>query len=171
MFVVDHDPAAELVDVVDEDDRVIGTVTRRRMRAENLRHRSVGIIVRDVAGRVLVHRRAEDKDVWPGQWDAAVGGVVASGETYDEAARRELAEEIGVVAEPRPIGAATFTDDRVRTVTHLYEVVADGPYHFADGEVVEARLVTLAELGAMLDDHEFVPDARALAIPRLLGGG
>jgi 8-oxo-dGTP pyrophosphatase MutT (NUDIX family) len=157
----------ELVDVVDVDDRVVATVPRARMRAENLRHRSVGIVVRDQAGRVLVHRRADHKDVWPGRWDVCVGGVVASGESYDEAAARELAEEIGVVATPRPVGQGVFEDDAVRTITRLYEVVADGPFRFPDGEVAEARLVDPAELRSLLASHAFVPDSRALALPLL----
>ena len=32
-------------------------------------------------GRLLVHRRSDDKDLWPGRWDLAVGGVVAAGES------------------------------------------------------------------------------------------
>ena len=66
------------------------------MRAENLRHRSVAIIVTSSDGRLLVHRRADHKDVFPGLWDLAAGGVVAPGETYELAAERELAEELGI---------------------------------------------------------------------------
>ena len=66
---------AELVDVVDTDDIVVDIVARSEMRARNMRHRSVAIVVIDDTGRVLVHRRALDKDVWPGQWDLAGGGL------------------------------------------------------------------------------------------------
>jgi 8-oxo-dGTP pyrophosphatase MutT (NUDIX family) len=162
--------ADELVDVVDADDHVVATVTRAQMRAENLRHRSVAIVVRAGDGRVLVHRRADDKDVWPGQWDLCVGGVVAAGESYDDAAARELYEELGVVASPRPLGQATFEDTDVRTITRLYEVRAEGPFRFPDGEIAEARLVDPAELRSMLATSTFVPDSRALALPIVLDG-
>ena len=78
----------ELVDIVDDDDNVITTVTRAEMRARRLQHRSVGIAVLSTDGRLLIHRRSEAKDIWPGWWDIAAGGVVAAGETYDQAARR-----------------------------------------------------------------------------------
>ncbi len=71
--------AEELVDVVDADDNVVAVVPRSRMRAENLRHRSVGIMVVNHVGEILIHRRADTKDVWPGWWDLAVGGVVVGG--------------------------------------------------------------------------------------------
>ena len=63
-------------------------------------HFAVYIAVQGSDGRLLVHQRSFDKDVRPGAWDIAVGGVVGAGEAYDDAAARELAEEIGVVGVP-----------------------------------------------------------------------
>ena len=45
----------------------------------------------------LVHRRTDTKDIFPGAYDVFAGGVCAAGESYDECARREVAEELGVV--------------------------------------------------------------------------
>jgi 8-oxo-dGTP pyrophosphatase MutT (NUDIX family) len=142
---------------------VVATVARAVMRRDRLRHRTTFVVVRATDGRVLIHRRSDDKDVWPGRWDLAVGGVVTAGEDYDAAARRELAEEIGVTgATLVPLGAGHYDDDEVRLVARLYEVVCDGPFTFADGEVVEARFVTLAELRQRLPADSFVPDSVAL---------
>ena len=63
---------------------------------ERLRHRCVFIVVRRTDGRLLVHQRSASKDLWPSAWDVAAGGVVVSGEGWDEAAARELAEEVGI---------------------------------------------------------------------------
>lgn len=155
----------ELVDIVDEHDVVVEVTTRRRMRAERLRHRAVFLLVTSSDGRLLVHRRSDAKDLWPGWWDVAVGGVVASGEGYHDAARRELAEEIGV-DDPdvvlRPLGGGSYTDDDVALVGRCYGVTWDGPLHFADGEVAEARFVTHHEFEALQRDHRFLPDSLAL---------
>jgi isopentenyldiphosphate isomerase len=162
--------AGEQVDVVDEADRVVDVVSRVRMRAENLRHRSVAIAVFASDGRLLVHRRSDAKDVWPGRWDVCVGGVVAAGESYDEAAARELAEEVGVAVEAlalRFVADGRYEDDDVRTIARLYVVEHDGPYHFADGEVSEARLVTPAELRVLASVESFLPDSWSLALPHL----
>lgn len=162
----------ELVEVVDASDRVIEVVTRARMRAENLLHRSVAIAVFGTDGRLLVHRRSDAKDVWPGRWDVCVGGVVAVGESYDEAAARELAEEIGVEIDPgarplRHVADGRYDDEHVRTITRLYVVEHDGPFHFADGEVTEARLVTPDELRILSARETFLPDSWTLALPHL----
>ena len=48
------------------------------------------VAIRDNTGRVLLHRRTDD-----GSWDL-IGGSMEPGETFEETARREVLEEIGV---------------------------------------------------------------------------
>lgn len=161
-------PAAgdELVDHVDPDGRVIEVVARRRMRAENLRHRSVAIIVQATDGRLLVHRRADDKDVYPGYWDVAAGGVVAAGEDPDLAAERELAEELGITgATLEYLSEARFEDDHAREICRVYRTTHDGPYRFDDGEVSEARVVDATELRDLLATERFLPGSVAMLLP------
>ena len=157
----------ELVDIVDDDDRVIATVTRAEMRARRLQHRSVGIAVLSSDGRLLIHRRSAAKDIWPGWWDIAAGGVVTAGETYERAARRELAEELGITAELHFLGRARYVDTDVAELCHGYSVVHDGPFSFDDGEIVEVRWVTFAELDALRASQSFLPDSVAMLLPLL----
>jgi len=135
------------------------------MRAENLRHRAVFVLVESTRGEVLIHRRSDEKDVWPSWWDLAVGGVVASGEGYDEAAVREVGEELGIEGEPERLGGGRFEDADVRLVAAVYRLVHDGPFRFTDGEVVEAGFVGLSELELRLRRGPFVPDSVALVLP------
>jgi isopentenyldiphosphate isomerase len=162
------DPGDELVDVVDADDEVVATVTRRRMRAERLRHRAVFVVVTSSDHLLLVHRRSDVKDLWPGRWDIAVGGVVAAGESWDAAARRELAEEVGVSAIPQPLHAGAYADPDVDLVARCYRVVHDGPVTFPDGEVAEARWVDRVGFDRLLATASFVPDSLALLPPDVL---
>ena len=163
--------AHELVDIVDEHDCVIEVVPRARMRAERLLHRCVFIAVVHPDGRLLVHQRSAHKDIWPGWWDLAVGGVVGSGERYDDAARRELAEEVGVHhAVPEALDGGTarpYIDAEVALLGRCYRVVHPGPFTFADGEVVQARFVDRDELDHLLATERFLPDSRALLLPLL----
>jgi 8-oxo-dGTP pyrophosphatase MutT (NUDIX family) len=48
------------------------------------------VMIRDAGGRVLLHRRADN-----GAWDL-IGGSMEPGETFEQTARREVHEEIGV---------------------------------------------------------------------------
>jgi len=161
----------ELVDIVDEFDHVVDSVPRRVMRVERLRHRAVFIAVVDGMGRLLVHRRSPAKDVWPGWCDIAVGGVVGAGETYLEAAHRELAEEIGVTTETLAeldLGESRpYDDDQVSLLARCYMVTSEGPFTFDDGEVVEAWWVHRDGLDDLLVREKFLPDSLALLLPHI----
>ena len=74
---------------------------RSVVHARGLRHRAAHILAFDAGGRLYLQRRAFTKECSPGRWDTSAAGHLASGEDYATAARRELAEELGVA----PLGA------------------------------------------------------------------
>jgi len=88
--------ADEIVTIVDEQNNLVGAVPRREMRARNLPHRSTYILVFNSRGALYVQKRTLTKDVFPGYYDVAAGGVVLAGESYEQGARRELEEEMGI---------------------------------------------------------------------------
>src|SRR4029077_4333054 len=125
----------------------------------HLRHRAVFVAVRSVDGtQLLTHRRADWKDVWPGPHDMAFGGVLAAGESFADGAARELAEEAGLrgVALER-LGAGSFDDGVVREQAEGFAARSDGPFAFADGEVVATEWVALDRLDGWIDAHDLVP--------------
>jgi isopentenyldiphosphate isomerase len=161
---------AEMVEEVTPLGEVVRLVSRAQMRAEALWHRSVFIAVLNDDGDLLVHRRALTKDVWPGWWDVAVGGVVSPGEDWDAAAIRELREELGVEGvQITPLASGAYMDADVRIVAHCSVARCNGPFHFSDGEITEAHWVTRAELPVWLSAKPFLPDSVALVLPRLHG--
>jgi 8-oxo-dGTP pyrophosphatase MutT (NUDIX family) len=157
----------ELVDVVDEHDVVTGVVTRAEMRARGLRHRAVYVAVRTGVGELVVHRRADWKDVNPGAWDICFGGVLGAGEPWDDAARRELAEEAGVDAVPRLVAVDSWERPDAAINARVYLADSDGPFTCPDGEVVEVGLVPRAELDTWLHGREVCPDSLDLVLPHL----
>lgn len=75
---------------------MLGVVDRDEAVRENWPHRIATTICRDRDGRILVLRRAETLSRFPGYYDVMVGGAVDVGESYEQAAVRELTEELGV---------------------------------------------------------------------------
>lgn len=154
--------AAQLVEHVAEDGTVIAIVTRAEMRAAALRHRCVYIAVVDSDHRLLVHKRADWKDVFPGAWDLAFGGVCDVGESFDASAHRELAEEAGVSGTLLDRGPVSFAAPGVALVGRLYVCRHDGPFSFNDGEVVATRWIALDELASFVAANDVPPDSRSV---------
>ncbi len=75
------------------DDMVIGQAPRKEVYEKKLIHRVAHVVVRDSAGRFLFQRRAAHISS-PLHWIVSACGHVQSGESYHEAAIRELAEEM-----------------------------------------------------------------------------
>lgn len=160
--------ADDVVDVVDLDDAVIGQITRAEMRRTGARHRATYVIVRTSDDGVVVHQRADWKDVCPGFWDLCFGGVVDAGESWDVAAARELAEEAGISGTLRSLGTGRFDAPGVGINCGIYEVVHDGPYPCPDGEVVETSVVPIDALASWVEAHDVCPDSLAVVLPHLL---
>lgn len=159
--------ADELVEEVDELGNVLRVVTRAQMRAELLRHRCTYIGVVDLRGRLLIHQRSPLKEVYPSAWDIAAGGVCTAGEGWDESARRELAEELGLDVPIEHLGQGTWEGGGASLLGHVYLARSDGPFTFNDGEVVQARFVDAIELDALLTTETFCPDSIDLALSML----
>lgn len=158
----------EMVEEVDATGAVTRLVTRREMRAQSLWHRSVFIAVLSESGQILVHRRAETKDVWPGCWDVAVGGVLQPSEEWESAALRELSEELGITGvKVELLGTGVYVDSDVKLVAACFVCRTEGPFVFADGEITEAHWVSHDELPVWLSAKKFLPDSVALVLPRL----
>lgn len=159
----------EVVALYGDDGRPTGEVaTRAEVRARNLVHAATAIVVRDPAGRVYIHRRTETKDVYPGRYDFAAGGVLQAGEDPYESAVREVAEELGVTGvDLRPLYETNYADEHTRYHAYCYECTWDGPIRWQAEEVAWGEWVTPARLLAVLDEWPFVPDTVANLTPWL----
>jgi len=88
----------ELLDIVDENDQVIGHDTRDNIHKLGLLHREVCVWIYNDKKEIVFQRRSPDKDLYPNLLDASAGGHVGLGMDYETAAAKELKEETGIKA-------------------------------------------------------------------------
>ncbi len=157
----------EFFDVVDANDAVIGRAARREVHARGLWHRAVHVLVFDAAGRTFLQKRSMTKDMSPGCWDAACSGHLDSGEDYDEAAARELGEEIGVTVEPARLERVMRVEACAQTgweFLRVYRLRHEGPFSLHPEEIDRGEWMTPAALTAWMraNPGEFTPAFRLI---------
>jgi isopentenyl-diphosphate delta-isomerase len=94
----------ELIVLVDDEGNQIGTMPKPEVHhGETPLHRAFSAYLFDDAGRLLVTRRAADKQTFPGMWTNTVCGHPGPDEGDDDAIARRAEFELGLqVAELRP---------------------------------------------------------------------
>jgi len=154
--------ADELLDIVDEQDRVVGQAPRGVAYADGLRHRCTFILATAADGRIFVHRRTPGKLVFPSHYDMFVGGVVGAGEDYDTAALREAEEELGVTGlpAPEPLFRFLYRDPqrRLEWWSAVYRVTTPEEVAPQPEEVAWHAFLTEEELLRRIPEWTWVPD-------------
>jgi isopentenyldiphosphate isomerase len=140
----DMSVSQELIDVVDENDEVVGVETRGEIHRRRLMHRAVHILVFNQRGELFLQKRSMSKDENPGLWDSSAAGHVDSGEDYPGCARREIEEELGIVAIgpfevlfKLPPSAETGFEHSM-----VYQYNYDGPLTLQEEEIDEGAWIT-----------------------------
>ncbi|MBL1093893.1 MULTISPECIES: NUDIX hydrolase [Streptomyces] len=153
----------EVLDVVDENDQVVGQAPRGESYARRMRTRCSFVLVRDAEDRIFVHRRTPNKLVFPAHYDMFVGGVVGAGESYDRAALREAEEELGVrgLAQPEPLFKFLYETAEHTWWSAVYQVRCTLPVAPQAAEIDWYAFLTEEELIARLDVWPWTPDGMA----------
>ena len=152
-------PADEMVAIVDDHNHVVGAVPRREMRAKRLPHRSTYILVFNSQGELYVQKRTLTKDIFPGYYDPAAGGVVLAGESYHACARRELAEEMGIRHVPLTrLFECYFVDVHTRVWGGVFSCVYDGEIVLQAEEVESGAFAPISDIMRRAKTEPFTPD-------------
>ncbi len=153
-----RDPDLEIVQIVDENDNEIGAVARHIMRRQRLIHRASYILVFNKNQELFVQKRTMSKDMYPGYLDVAAGGVVLAGESYEQSARRELEEELGIKAKIRFLFDHYFEDADNRVWGRIFSCTHEGPFTFQPEEVADGWFMTIDQALDLSTKQPFTPD-------------
>ncbi|MCW4020739.1 MAG: NUDIX domain-containing protein, partial [Candidatus Bathyarchaeota archaeon] len=141
--------------VVDEDDNVVGRATREECHSgSGLIHRSVYIFVLNEKDEVFLQRRSMSKDLYTGYYTGSATGHVDYGEDYDEAARRELKEELGIDAPLQRLCKVKSFSEAEREISALYLCCFKSPVGFNRKEITEGVFTSIEDIKRSLETGE-----------------
>lgn len=154
----------ERFDIVDENGQPTGkTVSRDKAHSDGILHRTAHVWVlrqHDGHAQVLLQRRSECKDSFPGMFDTSSAGHVPAGDEPQESALRELKEELGISAVPADLAFAgtfriqyeevfhdsVFRDNEVTYVYVYRRPVSISSLTLQESEVSEVRWFDIEEV-------------------------
>lgn len=146
------DNQQELFIVVDKEDNVLEYRTRYDCHHDrSLIHRSVGIVIHNDKEEILLQKRSMQKDLHPGMYTLSTSGHVSKGQTYEEAAMREMKEEIGIQTELKPAVKFLAETDVETEITMLFTGKHNGLFAIAKDEVDAVQFFTKEAIAAMQD--------------------
>jgi isopentenyldiphosphate isomerase len=150
----------ELLDLVDADDKVIGTINRKdyaTLLQDKLGYiRSAELFIVNDEGNIWVPIRTADKTIAPNGYDYSVAGHVESGQGYLDTIIRETQEEINLAISQDDVELITkITSERIRYIRSIYILRSNENPNFNPEDFVSAEWLTPAKLIANIDaGHE-----------------
>ena len=156
----------ELIVIVDKDDNVIGSSTRKEMREVNSIHRVTSIFIKNPKSeKFTIQIRSLNKEYCPGYLDLVTGGIISYGEDdIHESALRELNEELGVELKSKSdlkyIGKSYYECSFTKCWSYIYYLEYEGDYKFNDGEVSGVEYWSHEEINKKIEEKlPITPDS------------
>ncbi len=142
----------ELLDLVDENDQIIGEVLKGEANENpKLIHREVAILIYDDKDRILFQQRSKNKKVHPEMWGLSAAGHVPKGMDLIEAAHMELQEELGFDTKLRLIDKRLTKMPNETRFTYFYIGKYPGAKIVIEPQEVEqAKFFSKEELGKFI---------------------
>ncbi len=153
----------QMIDTVDEKDKVVGKAAYEEIIAKGLIFRAANVMVFNSKGMLFVHKRNRNLQTFAGMWDVKLGGIVDAGESYEEAALRELEEEAGIDnAKLEFMFPLKFRGGKHKNNREVYRCVYDGKMTLQKAEIEEGRFVAVEEAKKMMTRGMLSPPAVAV---------
>lgn len=145
---------AELVEVLDYSARPFMIMPRESALAQQLVYQAVLVVVRNRENQIYIHRRSGAKQRYSGLWNVSAAGIVQVGEALEDAALRELNEELGIsgisLTHIATVEASELTDwGRISLFTSSPANILVNP---DPAEISDGMFVDEDELTALLRD-------------------
>ena len=147
----------EILDICDELGNPTGETVEEKLHInKELYHRTAHVSIlrkKENKIQILLQKRSEQKDSFPGCYDISSAGHIPAGDNYGQSAVRELKEELGIVVRESELidcgnrrfhleeifHGRLFKDNQVSKIFVLWKDLEEKDFVFVDHEVSEVK--------------------------------
>jgi len=144
----------EFLDFTDNEDNVIGSAPKEEIYGKKLPHRIVHVFVFNDSQEMALSRRSSRVAFCPLHWCTAVAGHVVAGETYEDAAKREMSEEIGISANITYLNKDRYETGGLKKFPVSFASSCNGPFCTSPREVECVEFFSMQEIQRMIINGE-----------------
>ena len=150
----------EILPLVNAGGEVIGSAPRSCCyERPGILHPVVHLHVINSFGEIYLQKRSLRKDLFPGRWDAAVGGHIIYGETLEGAIKREALKEIGITDFlPELLAVHTINTTYESEYVHVFMTRYDRSMRYNPEELADGRFWCLHEIEKNIGKGVFTPN-------------
>lgn len=150
----------EWLPLVTEEGKIIGQAPRSAVHdGSKMLHPVVHMHVINRNKAILLQKRSSSKLIQPGKWDTAVGGHISTGETLENALKREAFEEIGLEGFSAKMQKAyVWESDVEKELVYLFTTFDFKNYTVQSNEVEEARFWTKNQIERHIGTGIYTPN-------------
>ncbi|PIN75751.1 hypothetical protein COV18_02800 [Candidatus Woesearchaeota archaeon CG10_big_fil_rev_8_21_14_0_10_37_12] len=145
----------ELLDVVDEQNNIVGVALEKDIYEQRLNHRIVHVILLNDKGELCLQQLSAHVKYCPGHWTSSATGTVKQGEKYDDAAKRILTEQLGIYAQPIKLTETPYDHYKMRKFMNIYRALDNGPIKFSNKSLV-TRWFSIPDIKDMVQKNQLI---------------
>ena len=163
--------AEEQVVLVDEQGNELGLMGKTEAHQKGILHKAISVIIFNSKGQMLLQQRAFTKYHWAGIWSNTCCSHPRQGETFEQAAKRRLKEELGIETELNKQFYFIYKakDEKSGLTEHEYDWVFTGKFdesfEYNTHEINAIKWLTKNELDT---DMKLNPDKYSFWFPIIL---
>ena len=148
----------EKVVLVTEKDEVLGLMEKMQAHENGILHRAFSVFLYNSKGEMLLQKRAAEKYHSPNQWTNACCSHPRIEETYEQAAKRRIKEELGIDCELEEKFWFIYKADVGQNLwehelDHVFVGNYEGEFNLNKEEVAEVRYISLENLNIELENN------------------
>ncbi len=150
----------EWLPLVDNEGKIKGKVPRSRVHdGSKLLHPVVHMQVIGPNNTILLQKRSPKKQIFPNTWDVAVGGHISTGETLEEALKKEASEELGLKEfSARLIKTFKWESEIEAELVYLFVTHNSSDFNIQNDEVSETKFWAVNQIKERLGKGVFTPN-------------
>ncbi|OGI65912.1 hypothetical protein A2914_01295 [Candidatus Nomurabacteria bacterium RIFCSPLOWO2_01_FULL_41_21] len=146
------------VAIFNKEGNFLGNLSKNEALTQEAIRGAVRVFVFNDIGKLFLQKRDKNMNIAPGKWDQSCSGHIDEGEEPEEAAKRELEEELGVSGVPLEFVCGRYFEETYdgklfKSYDFIYRCRYDGEIKVQKSEIEVGRWVKREDLEKEIKEH------------------